>query len=68
MTRAESITYDILVVGAGPAGLSATDALARQGLRVGCIAPSQPPRWPNTYGVWLDELRDPGLAGFTVAR
>jgi lycopene cyclase-like protein len=68
MNRATSPTYDILVVGAGPAGLSATDALARRGLRVGCVAPSQPPRWPNTYGVWLDELRDSGLDEFTGRR
>lgn len=53
--------YDALVVGAGPAGLSATASLAATGLRVGCLSPRHPPRWPNTYGVWLDELKTAGF-------
>ena len=58
-------TYDILVIGAGPAGLAATAALAERGLRVGAISPRHPPRWPNTYGIWRDELDEAGLTGVT---
>lgn len=53
----ESAPYDVLVAGGGPAGLAATAALASEGLRVACANPVQPPRWPNTYGIWGDELR-----------
>lgn len=67
MTSDETPTYDVLVAGAGPAGLAATAALAERGLRVGCVAPRHPPRWPNTYGVWRDELDRAGLVG-TAAR
>lgn len=55
--------YDAAVVGAGPAGLAATAALASEGLEVACINPVHPPRWPNTYGVWVDELRAAELDG-----
>jgi lycopene beta-cyclase len=57
-----SEAFDVLVVGAGPAGLAAVAALAAEGLRVGCLAPKHPPDWPNTYGVWLDELEVVALA------
>lgn len=56
-----SSEFDILVAGAGPAGLSLTAALAARGLRVANLSPSQPQEWPNTYGVWLDELEAVGL-------
>jgi len=52
----ETTTRDVLVAGGGPAGLAATAALASDGLRVACVNPVQPPRWPNTYGIWADEL------------
>lgn len=54
--------YDILVVGAGPAGLVIAAALCQQGARVACLAqagPDQP--WPNTYGIWADDLDQLGL-------
>ena len=56
--------YDILIVGAGPAGLALTAALAQQApaLDVGLVGPEHPARWPNTYGAWLDELDAVGLA------
>jgi lycopene beta-cyclase len=56
--------YDMLIVGAGPAGLALTAALAEQasGLRVGLLSPTHPAPWPNTYGAWMDELEAVGLA------
>ena len=56
---------DVLVIGAGPAGLSLAAALGETGLAVQGLAvadPAQP--WPNTYGIWVDELEDLGLVQF----
>jgi lycopene beta-cyclase len=52
---------DILVIGAGPAGLAASAAFARAGLDVGCLAPAHPSAWPNNYGVWEDDIDGLGL-------
>lgn len=51
---------DVLVVGAGPAGLALAAALCQTGLTVAGIAPAgeQSP-WFNTYGIWEDELPSP---------
>ncbi len=57
----QSVVFDIIIVGAGPAGLAATAALAERGLRVGCVSVEHPVVWPNTYGVWVDELECVGL-------
>ncbi len=60
---------DVLVIGAGPAGLSLAAALAETGLAVQGLAlddPAQP--WPNTYGIWVDELADLGLVSFLEQR
>jgi lycopene cyclase-like protein len=58
----KTISVDVLMIGAGPAGLALAAALAETGLRVGGLSPSPPETpWPNTYGIWLDELDAPGL-------
>lgn len=60
---------DVLVVGAGPAGVSLAAALAQQGLAVQVLAPTDPADpWPNTYGIWVDELEDLGLTEFLSHR
>jgi lycopene beta-cyclase len=53
---------DIIIIGAGPAGLAIAAALVRQGLRVIGLAASPEAPWPNTYGVWVDEIAHLGLA------
>jgi lycopene beta-cyclase len=60
---------DVLIIGAGPAGLSLAAALAAHGVTVAMLAP-QPPtaRWANTYGIWADELEPLGLLGTTAQR
>ncbi len=46
---------DVVVAGAGPAGLSAAAACAAAGLRTALVAPVLRP-WPATYCLWDDEL------------
>mmetsp|Transcript_1612 Transcript_1612/g.3697 ORF Transcript_1612/g.3697 Transcript_1612/m.3697 type:complete len:1215 (-) Transcript_1612:111-3755(-) len=52
--------FDLLVVGCGPAGLGVADEAARRGLKVGVIDPNPLQRWPNNYGVWVDEFEQLG--------
>ncbi|MEX5719459.1 lycopene cyclase family protein [Geodermatophilus maliterrae] len=54
--------HDVVVAGAGPAGLSAAAACAAAGLRTAVVAGSLSP-WPATYCLWADELESaaPGL-------
>ncbi|MGY1736013.1 lycopene cyclase family protein [Geodermatophilus sp. SYSU D00684] len=47
--------WDVVVAGAGPAGLSAAAACAAAGLRTALVAPAVRP-WPATYCLWADEL------------
>ncbi|MBE9138574.1 lycopene cyclase family protein [Nodosilinea sp. LEGE 07088] len=57
--------HDVLVIGAGPAGLSLATALGEAGLAVQGLALDDPAHpWPNTYGIWVDELDDLGLVQF----
>lgn len=59
-------TAEVVVVGAGPAGLAAAAALGETGLQVTITSPAASPEemapWPNTYGVWYDELEPLGYA------
>lgn len=48
--------FDVLVIGAGPAGLAIAAACADQGLNVACLSLHGVQPWHNTYGVWYDEL------------
>jgi lycopene cyclase-like protein len=46
---------DVLVVGAGPAGMALAAACCNTGLDVAVVAPMHGRAWTNTYGVWIDE-------------
>jgi len=51
------MTADVLIVGAGPAGLALAAALCDAGLQVEGIALDGPQTpWASTYGIWEDEL------------
>jgi lycopene cyclase-like protein len=56
------LVFDALVIGSGPAGLAIAAALCDEGLNVTGLAPVPPPvEWPNTYGIWCDELEPMNL-------
>jgi len=48
--------FDLLIIGSGPSGLGVADEAARRGLKVGVVDPRPLSRWPNNYGVWVDEF------------
>ncbi|XGB41468.1 MAG: lycopene cyclase family protein [Nodosilinea sp. LVE1205-7] len=53
---------DVVVIGAGPAGISLAAELEQRGLTVAGVSLQHPTTpWPNTYGIWVDELADLGL-------
>ncbi|CAK9231967.1 unnamed protein product [Sphagnum troendelagicum] len=47
---------DLVIVGAGPAGLAVANRVSAEGLSVCCIDPAPQSVWPNNYGVWVDEF------------
>ncbi len=54
---------DVLVMGAGPAALCIVAELVEQGLSVTALASHTPDKpWPNTYGIWAEELESLGMA------
>ena len=54
--------FDLIVVGCGPAGLSAADRASSKGLRVALVDPRPLAVWRNNYGVWVDEFEALGLS------
>jgi lycopene beta-cyclase len=46
---------DVVVCGAGPAGLLLAKELASCNLKVVVVDPALGRPWPNNYGVWMDE-------------
>jgi lycopene beta-cyclase len=49
---------DLLVVGAGPAGLAVAQRVSKEGVNVCVVDPAPQSVWPNNYGVWVDEFED----------
>lgn len=47
---------DVIVLGAGPSGLSIAADCAERGLRTLCVAPKPDARWEAVYGVWPASL------------
>ena len=53
---------DVLVLGAGPAGMAIASALGKEKLNVEVLSPNGPDEpWPNTYGIWGKEVDQLGL-------
>ena len=53
---------DVLVLGAGPAGMAIASALCKEKLDVEVLSPNGPDEpWPNTYGIWGEEVDQLGL-------
>lgn len=64
-----TLDADVLLVGAGPAGVALAAALGERGVRVLGLAPDGPDLpWPNTYGIWEDELAPLGLTNMLGRR
>ncbi|KAL3828586.1 hypothetical protein ACJIZ3_017388 [Penstemon smallii] len=53
--------FDVIVIGAGPAGLRLAEQVSKYGIKVCCLDPSPLSMWPNNYGVWVDEFESLGL-------
>jgi lycopene cyclase-like protein len=48
--------HDVVVLGGGPAALAAASSCAQVGLSVARVDAAPGRVWPNTYGVWIDQL------------
>jgi lycopene beta-cyclase len=55
------VSTDLVVVGAGPAGLALAGEASARGLAVTVLDPAPRRRWDRTFGLWDDELDDAGL-------
>lgn len=60
--------HDVIVVGAGPAGLGLAAACADTGLDVCLLDPEPEAVWPHTYGLWSDEAAAAQLADLLARR
>ncbi|KAM7271156.1 hypothetical protein ACFE04_030370 [Oxalis oulophora] len=49
-------SFDVIVIGTGPAGLRLAEQVSSYGIKVCCIDPSPLSMWPNNYGCWVDEF------------
>ena len=47
---------DVAILGSGPAAWACASACCQAGLSVTLIAPSPDADWPQTYGVWVDQI------------
>jgi lycopene beta-cyclase len=52
----QSTIHDLLVLGAGPAGLALAQAASAQGNKVAVLSPNPLQPWDQTFCAWLDEL------------
>lgn len=52
---------DVLILGGGPAGLAAADAVSAAGFRVVVVEPAPDRVWTPFYGMWRDEAASLGL-------
>lgn len=52
---------DLIVAGAGPAGVATAHRVAQAGFSVVVVDPEPLAHWPNNYGVWVDEFQAMGL-------
>jgi hypothetical protein len=55
------LEVDVLIAGAGPAGVATAARLGSHGLRVVVVDPDPLKPWPNNYGVWVDDFEAMGL-------
>ncbi|CAN0916846.1 Capsanthin/capsorubin synthase, chromoplastic [Linum grandiflorum] len=55
-TNPKSSQFDVIVIGAGPAGLRLAEQISLRGIKVCSVDPSPLSSWPNNYGSWLDEF------------
>ena len=53
---------DVLICGAGPAGLLLAQELSKRNMKVAVVDPALDKAWPNNYGVWMDEADYYGYA------
>ncbi|XP_057457352.1 capsanthin/capsorubin synthase, chromoplastic-like [Lotus japonicus] len=53
--------FDVIIMGAGPAGIRLAEQVSRYGIKVCCVDPDPLSIWPNNYGVWCDEFESLGL-------
>jgi len=59
---------DVLVVGAGPAGMALAAACGQLGMNVGLLDPNPDRPWLATYGMWSPELPADLPASVVAAR